>query len=724
MGDIQTKIISTYTKISHFVFHYLIFLVALIVAFLLFQQLLRTSSTRTLFQTNDTLLAQKSKIIAAFNKFLQQDINDKDVKLYILQWDFEREKGFIKSSNNLITYKWFVLPKYFYMYNTIPLKPIDYFADPHYSPDELETFVNNVVFTKKFITPQPFIHTQLPLETTLVEDFNLGCLFENKFSHSTCNYYFQEFLSSFFVYKLSMDYPGLTQVFDRIQHTPTDKWAFCEWLSKYLLYTNDYNDTIKSLFVSCGKTYEDLFKQTTLFMDIQKTLDDQSFETISYKDPLLNAYKLLSYQQQLYQDFLINKADYNNIRTYLDFVKQLLQKNTIPSFYKDEIYRYNNKYLALSLENLTYQSSRSLQTMGESKISSLLTTIISLNEGESMFGFTGLQYQLTNLSLIPPVDIFTWTDSTTNITERIQTKLKNISYLTIEKQSISNRMIDIIAYIPFYSPTTNETVKAHIIMEYVDDMLLVQSIELQNKPEMNDVIKNLLLIQDFSLGELYSYIAKNLVFYEQDNAPISASTDVCPDLQQLENITLVSCTNTLVIIEKNDLLYEFTLKNGGIENINISDKVLENAIKTSYTSIIAKSYTLSATLSKLLQYTPSPVQHQWTTNAILVFERIQEYLGIKANDIADKDNRILVDLSLGGINFIVEYTLDTHTLWPRYFKDILVKGSPYIIQDFDLPLDEKHQNTINAFVIDPLTTIKNIDLTAWQNYNAFLQTHP
>jgi positive regulator of sigma E activity len=85
MSDIQTKIISTYTKISHFVFHYLIFLVALIVAFLLFQQLLRTSSTRTLFQTNDTLLAQKSKIIAAFNKFLQQDINDKDVKLYILQ---------------------------------------------------------------------------------------------------------------------------------------------------------------------------------------------------------------------------------------------------------------------------------------------------------------------------------------------------------------------------------------------------------------------------------------------------------------------------------------------------------------------------------------------------------------------------------------------------------------------------------------------------------------
>jgi hypothetical protein len=98
-------------------------------------------------------------------------------------------------------------------------------------------------------------------------------------------------------------------------------------------------------------------------MEIQKTLENQSFEKTSYKDFLLNEYKLLSYQQQLYQDFLINKTDTYKISTYLDFVKEVLKKNTIDTFYKDEIYRYNNKYLSLALEKLAYQSNNFTQNL-------------------------------------------------------------------------------------------------------------------------------------------------------------------------------------------------------------------------------------------------------------------------------------------------------------------------------------------------------------------------
>ena len=98
-------------------------------------------------------------------------------------------------------------------------------------------------------------------------------------------------------------------------------------------------------------------------MEIQKTLENQSFEKISYKDPLLNEYKLLSYQQQIYQDFLINKADSYKISIYLDFVKEILKKNTIASFYKDEIYWYNNNYLSLSLEKISYQSTTFTQNL-------------------------------------------------------------------------------------------------------------------------------------------------------------------------------------------------------------------------------------------------------------------------------------------------------------------------------------------------------------------------
>ncbi len=98
-------------------------------------------------------------------------------------------------------------------------------------------------------------------------------------------------------------------------------------------------------------------------MEIQATLENQSFDKTIYKDPLLNIYKLLSYQQQIYQDFLINKPDTYKISVYLDLVRELLTRKSIDPFYIDETYRYNNKYLAPSLEKLTYQSTTFTQNI-------------------------------------------------------------------------------------------------------------------------------------------------------------------------------------------------------------------------------------------------------------------------------------------------------------------------------------------------------------------------
>ncbi len=607
------------------------------------------------------------------------------------------------------------------MYNTLPIKQLIYFSWGNYDTSELENFVNTFVFTKKITVTKPFTRVQLPLSKTLVDDFNLSCIFENKFSSSTCNHYVSDFLDSFFVYNISLDYPWLQKIFDAIKSNTTQKGRFCEGLSKYLLYANDKNDSIKDLFSSCGTGYEEMFKRTTLFMEIQNTLENQSFEKISYKDMLLNEYKLLSYQQQIYQDFLINKADTYKISTYLDFVRDVLTKETIDPFYKDEIYRYNNKYLSLALEKIAYQSNVFTQNLWASKITSLLTTINTLNEWEPLLGFSGLNTEVQNKTLITQKEVNTWANVTISQSEKIQKKLQGISYLTIEKQSISNDTIDIIGYLKFFSPDKNETIKSHIIMQYTNDLLLVKSIELQNKAEINDVIKNILIIQNFSIGELYSYISKNLVFYEQENAPISATTDLCPALGNIKNITVVSCTNTSVVIHQNDISYDFTIKNGGIENITISDKTLENLIKTSYSTIIGNSYALIDTIQAILTYEAPAKAHEGTTNAIVVFEKIQQYLGIKANDIADSSWKILVDISLGGINFIINYILSTNTLGPWYFKDVLVNGKPYMIQNLNLPLDDAHQNSINSFVIDPLGTIKTADLTARQNYNERLK---
>ncbi len=721
MQETPTHIIHTYKKVSKFFFHYLIFMIALIVWFFLFQNLLSKSAGLTIFQGNDSLLLQKTKLIAEFSKFLKQNIKNNDLEIYILQWDLQTENGFIKSVNNLISYKGFIVPKYFYFYSTLPVKSMEYFSGGNYDINELEHFVNTFVFTKKITVNKPFTRVQLPLAKSLIDDFNLSCVFENKISKTTCNHYLDDFLDSFFIYMISKDYAGLQNIFNAIRNDTTNKGRFCEWLSKYLLYSNDQNTEIEHLFDLCGEKYADIFKKTTLFMEIQNSLNNQSFDKISYKDTTLNEYKLLSYQQQIYQDFLINKVDTYKINIYLDFVREVLKKNAIRPFYKDEIYRYNNKYLSLSLEKAAYQTTTFTQNIGGTKIASLLTTISILNEGEPLLGFDGLNKEVSNNALIVQHIVETWTTAEISLKDKIEKKLQSISYLTIDKKSISNTIIDIIGYLKFFSPDNNETIKSHIIMTYNDDMLLVTSVELQNKPEINDVIKNLLLIKNFSIGELYSYIAKNLIFYEQTNAPINAPVEVCSWLTTIKDITVVSCASSGAIIIKNTLRYEFLFKNGGLENVIISDKNLENAIKTSYSKIIGTTYLLDDIIKNILTYEIPKKTYEGTTNAILVFETIQHYLGIKANDIADKNGKILVDLTIGSIHFIVNYTLSTNTLWPRYFKDIITGGQPYMIKNLYLPLDDEHQNSINSFVIDPLTAIKNADLTAWQNYQERLK---
>jgi hypothetical protein len=94
----------------------------------------------------------------------------------------------------------------------------------------------------------------------------------------------------------------------------------------------------------------------------------------------------------------------------------------------------------------------------------------------------------------------------------------------------------------------------------------------------------------------------------------------------------------------------------------------------------------------------------------------QKYLDISPNDIAEKSWKILIDFTISNVNFIAGYDVTSHTLAPRYFKDILVDGLPLIIQNMMLPLDDNHLDIIALVIKDPLSYIETVDLNARRNY--------
>jgi hypothetical protein len=95
------------------------------------------------------------------------------------------------------------------------------------------------------------------------------------------------------------------------------------------------------------------------FVDIQSQLADKYISPDVYKDPLLNAYKLLSYQQILYQDFQELKIRKNEYSLYLAYAQELIKRNALPQLYLDELYRYNTYYLKPTLLTTRYDRRRS-----------------------------------------------------------------------------------------------------------------------------------------------------------------------------------------------------------------------------------------------------------------------------------------------------------------------------------------------------------------------------
>jgi len=128
------------------------------------------------------------------------------------------------------------------------------------------------------------------------------------------------------VYKVSDDYTGLQEIFSHLQDTSSYRATFCAAMQKYVLYSNDKSEALKSIFDACGDTYKDFFRRMELFISIENQLDDKLLTTDVYKDPLLNAYKLLSFQQLLYNDLIAQRIQPSQYTSYMDFVNHLLQE--------------------------------------------------------------------------------------------------------------------------------------------------------------------------------------------------------------------------------------------------------------------------------------------------------------------------------------------------------------------------------------------------------------
>lgn len=709
----------------------MIFILALIVGVIIFQQILKTNIwTATSNNRNSELIIKEMKLIGDFNKQLQQNIDlgpdktNQGLQVEIIQWYISVTGDYIEASNNLVKYKWYILPRFFYFYKTLPLEDIAYFSQDDYETKELDYFIQNILVAKTETTQKQSANVQLPVKWTIIENFDLGCMFQNKLYQDICDKHITEFLNVFFVYKLSNDYPWLETAFNTIIKKEQYNKLLCESMDKYIMYSNDTNATIEGLVRKCGTGSIEKFRKVTAFIEIQEELNNKQISKSVYNDNDINAYKLLSIQQMVYKDIINNRANTDSILQYLNFLKELLIIKKIDTFYKDMSYRFNNKYIHTRIENPNNPISKNRKYEADE----IIKQITVINNGSELLGLQGLIYQIKNQKLLPsPIAIEI---QTKNSEDSISTLLNQFSYLKIKEKIFSGGNIVINGDLIINDPKGYEQklkLNVMLLLHYQENKFIVKKITIEGQTALNTVIKEILSKKEYSLGEMKEYIEQNFAFYDK-----AAQTDVwdllCNQIKKkIIDIEVDMCTSSSITAKKtfqNKIItYEITFENYKIKKLVISDPKIQTIIDTKLENISTNEVNFADIIGGIINYSEPLTQATaaaWASNMIIITEKVKNYLGINIIDIAEKNGKILIEFDIWNINFIGNYNVTKHIIYPIYFKDILLNKLPAKIINFSLSLDDESKTDIYKFISDPLEYIKTISPESYILYDKFI----
>ncbi len=724
----ETKIVYKYSKIYNFIFKYSLIILTILISLIVLNNNIK--KYKKLDISND-FLVEKVKLIWEFNKITNQDIENNEVEIKILQWSLNISGNLFFSTNNLISYKNIIMPKNVFLYDNNPIKDKTYFESWDYEIWDLENFAKSVLFTNTSqIETKKRIPISLPIEESISKTFYLNCTNNIKIFNKTCNHYIDNFIKTFFIYDISKDYEWLKNIFDNIKNTNYKK-DFCDWMKKYILYSNDTNQTLENIFISCWDSYFKDFHTLKLFLDIQNQIENWYINDIVHQNKELNNYKLISYQQILYNDIHKNTIDSIRFKTYISYLQNLLKKNDkIDQFYIDLTYRFNNNYIINILNRFKYKSSDNKKI----EIENIISELNKLNNWDDLVWYNWLKTKILNKNLeeenVFDIDTEINFSAQDYINKSLQS-IKSLSFFKTIKERLSWDKIKISWY---FSIKTNEwyiPIYSSIILKNINKELVIESIKINEYQELNDTIQNLIKIEDYSISKVYQYIQNNInIFMSADKISTCKTIEntinkILESSKNISSLKILECNSENISIIKNEeidesnkkIYYKISMDNFNIENIMISDIYIENEIKKSLPNINTNNITISNMISKIISYNIEKEEYiqEWSNNIIITIEDFEKYLNTIPNDIAEGNNKIVLEFSIQSNSFIGTYNPETKKLWPISFKYneknneiewIKINKSDLEIRSFELYLKEKNQNEINKFLIDPINFLK------------------
>ena len=525
------KIIHTYNILHKLFFGIGIFLLLIMLSAILSRKLIHRSNSypiRTISQQE-----KEKSVISTMDNSLHQYDNHETIKLFIRQGALTTDSSHIISNNNLITYKWFVLPNKINLTINNELQSLDHFTKTGtvQSDSDLANYAKTILFVDnkddKSDNKTWSLLLSLPQWTNFLDYFRVNCVIHEKVTDQFCNKVVSDMVKMIPAYNLSNDFSSLHNILKNLEKNPY-KVPFCDTVKQYIFSSSDIGDDVKTLMNNCGGNYKDFYGYFSAFRSIKSQLEKQTVSPSVTSNSLLNAYKLVSLQQIIYNE--ISEERFNEVRlnSYIQYVQELLRRqNALEGFYFNSTAWFNNQYLLPALSSLITTKQQ------ESKdIKSVIEWLRSINEGDSLskWWYEWLIKRVNN-----PIIVGDWSRTiidTTVVKKRISDSFQeNYSFqnfIVTKNVQLSDTELEIEGVFQTSNSPLKALLRTNLILWYNKQKFIIKKAIFTNYPILSNNITIFLTNnkEEITIPELFDLLIK-------DGLRLSKET-ISIDISQLE----------------------------------------------------------------------------------------------------------------------------------------------------------------------------------------------
>lgn len=624
-----------------------------------------------------------------------------------------------QSRSNLIKYNWIILPQLISVnYGSWDSISSEDFSNEKTTRKDIEKLVKNLI-TSKYNSKNLSIYSDrwVPnkFDGWLIEWFSLWCVNNYKVSDVLCDKALEKFYELGKYYELSN--PQYSSEMLTLTKDLKGQWKdiepICNMINEYVWRVGLTTDDFESIMQYCNGDEYVFYTKLVNFIELEKSLWQPELSDKVYDDPDLNAYKLLSARQTVYRIVWWTTLNENFLKSYLNYVQALINKDNktnryLAPIYKDMLYVFNTDYL--------------YQTVLKNWKSDIKLQLDQINNGNSIYKYPWLISQLTTIDIVNPISELSWGDiqevTIEDIFSQYYSMKDRLRIRSMSKISDNELLVKTELFTnKIFSVTDDKTLKLTLLLHRNGNVLYVNNIKVTDQPKLSEILNIQASNGNISFSAMLGIIDEQIwMWYKSDTEEDEVQPTFCETLQEREDLSIYACDDSTITLYKWEweVEYNFELRNWVLSWYEISDENLNKLVHEKLGGVMFMKENTPTIIKSIIDFSVETTDDSLEKKLEIIDQfRIHFKLVPSVSNIEWETDKFLVDFTLWTFNLQAHYDINTHVLTKVSY---VACDKTLEIRSLEIPITTENEPQLIEISNNPQAFFTKVNAAAYKKY--------